>query len=265
MVSGSNKLKTQNSKLILVLGGTTEGKQVATLLENEQHPYLYSTKTGAKRVVRNCGRQIEGTLDEMKMINLCRTENIHLIIDAAHPFALVLHQLVFSVSSTLGIPLIRFERASVARIKAENIYYVANYEAAMEHLHQLGSPKLLALSGVQSIPKLADYWQLHETWFRILDRPESIALAEKHQFPNERLIRAYPSDHLAGEMTLYQQLQVAAVLTKESGHSGKLSMKIEAATRLGIALLIICKPNLPAYDLVVHDEAELISMLNVEC
>ena len=247
--------------MVLILGGTTEGKQVARLLENEQCSYLYSTKTKTKRVVRNRGRQIEGTLDEMKMINLCRTENIRLIIDAAHPFAIVLHELVFSVACSLGIPLIRFERASVARIKAENIDYVADYKAAIEHLHQLGSPKLLALSGVQSIPKLADYWQQHETWFRVLDRPESMALAEKHRFPKERLIPAYPSDHLAGEMTLYQQLQVAAVLTKESGHSGKLSMKIEAASRLGIALLIICKPQLPAYNLVVHDETELKTLL----
>ena len=247
--------------MVLVLGGTTEGKQVATLLENEQHPYLYSTKTKTKRIVGSRGRQIEGALDEMKMINLCRTENIRLIIDAAHPFAVVLHQLVFSVSGTLSIPLIRFERSSIARIKAKNIYYAANYEAAIEYLHQLGSPKLLALSGVQSIPKLADYWQQHETWFRVLDRPESMALAEKYRFPKERLIRAYPSDHLAGEMALYQQLQVAAVLTKESGHSGKLSMKIEAATRLGIALLIICKPQLPACNLVVHDETELKALL----
>lgn len=250
--------------MVLVLGGTTEGKQVATLLENEQHPYLYSTKTRTKKVVQNCGKQIEGTLDKMKMINLCRTENIRLIIDAAHPFAVVLHELVFSVSSTLGISLIRFERASVARIKAENVHYLANYEAAIEYLHRLGNPALLAVSGVQSIPKLADYWQQHETWFRVLDRPESMDLAEKHRFPKERLIRAYPSDHLAGEMALYQQLQVAAVLTKDSGHSGKLSMKIEATTRLGIALLIICKPQLPAYDLVVYDETELISILKSE-
>lgn len=248
--------------MILVFGGTTEGKQVAALLEELQHTYLYSTKASTKSVVKNTGVQVQGALDEHQMANLCQDKNIRLIIDAAHPFAVVLHKTIFNVSCALNTPLARFERKEEARMAHPLVHYVASYDEAIAALRRIGSPTLLALSGVQSIPYLSGYWKKTVTWSRILDRAGSVALAAHHQFPKERLILGYPSAHVEEEEALYRRLKIGAVLTKESGNSGGLMVKMKAATSAGIPIFVIKKPKLPAYDLVVNDTGELRQVLS---
>lgn len=243
--------------MILVLGGTTEGKQVAELLEALQLPYLYTTKTNTETVVGTSGVQISGALDEAGMMALCREKGVHLMIDAAHPFATALHNTVFTVAHALYIPVIRFEREAPPRVVHPLVYYETSYDDTVTELKRLGSPLLLALSGVQSIPRLAAYWQHTTTYFRVLDRPESRELASRYAFPPEQLILAHPAEEVAAEVALCKRLNAGAMLTKESGHSGRQSIKVDAARQVGIPIFIMCKPALPDFDMVVSDVAAL--------
>jgi len=51
-----------------------------------------------------------------------------------------------------------------------------------------------------------------------------------------------PNQKVADEKELLQRLEIDAVLTKESGHSGSLSVKIEAAQDLGLPIIILKRP-----------------------
>jgi len=117
------------------------------------------------------------------------------------------------------------------------------------------------IEGVQSIPKLKTYWSLHKTIFRILDRPSSLELALKHQFPKTRLISAYPNKDVTDEIAVYQKYAIEIVLTKESGGSGYLATKIEAALALEIPIIIIKKPKTPIYFKQVNNLEELQNKL----
>ena len=89
--------------MILVFGGTTEGRKAVEVLEEAGTTYFYSTKTGEQDITLHHGQRIDGALDEEAMLAFCREQGIRLIVDAAHPFASQLHQTIAQVSETLDI------------------------------------------------------------------------------------------------------------------------------------------------------------------
>ena len=120
------------------------------------------------------------------MVSFCRKEEIRLIVDAAHPFAEELHTSVAEATEQTGIPVVRYERQYPPR--EEGIVWCANYDTAAERMLGDGVQRLLMLTGVNTIPKLAAFWKERTTFCRILKRDESVALAEKNGFPAERIV-----------------------------------------------------------------------------
>ena len=96
--------------MILVFGGTTEGRQAAQVLEEAGNTYYYSTKTGEQQLTLHHGVRVDGAMDAEAMTTFVSEHDIRLIVDAAHPFASQLHQTIASVASILTIPVIRYER-----------------------------------------------------------------------------------------------------------------------------------------------------------
>ena len=79
----------------------------------------------------------------------------------------------------------------------------------------------------------------------------------KHDFPKEQLILGLPNKDIETEVKLYKEKNIGIVLTKESGESGSLSVKIEASLEVGIPILIIEKPVLPDQITLLNDWNEL--------
>ncbi|SNR16568.1 precorrin-6A/cobalt-precorrin-6A reductase [Tenacibaculum jejuense] len=238
--------------MILVFGGTTEGKQVASFLDETHIPYYYSTKTEVS--FQGKGIPIYGALTKHELEQFCITNKVKCIVNASHPFAEVLHQTVAAIEIT--IPIIRFEREFTKRINHELVTYVSSIEEAIAVFQQKKYDSLLALSGVQTIHKLTSYWKSNTTWFRILDRDSSRAIAEQANFPSEQLLYGYPQ-HVKEEILLYKELAPKAIFTKESGVNGKLDQKISAALETQIPIVILKKPLLSNRYLCTNSIEEL--------
>ena len=54
--------------MILVFGGTTEGRKAVEVLEEGGSPYFYSTKTGEQDITLHHGQRIDGALDVEAML-----------------------------------------------------------------------------------------------------------------------------------------------------------------------------------------------------
>lgn len=243
--------------MILVFGGTTEGKKVAVLLESLAMPFVYSTKTKISFQETKTASYSHGALDEAQLESYLTENKMKIIINAAHPFAELLHNTIAQVAKRLQMPVIRFGRKLLAKTIHPLVFYVDTYEEALALLKE--NQRLLALTGVQSIEKIKPWWQKNTTYFRILDRPASLAIAAKSNFPKKQLILGLPSANLPQEMDLIKTHQIDVMLTKETGDSGFLSTKIEAALKTNAQIIIINQPKIPAYFEVVYsvDELEL--------
>ena len=229
--------------MILLLGGTTEGRIAVRTLEEAGKPFYYSTKGDEQEVHLHHGIRLQGAMDELDMERCCREHNIRLIVDAAHPFAEQLHTTAESVALKLHLPAIRLERIYPTRDEV-NITWCDNYNDAIYQIRKQEIFILLALTGVQSIARLKPLWQESTCcYFRILDRESSRLLAAREGF-SEKHLRYYHAGE--DERLLLQQLRPEAILIKESGLSGGFNEKVEAALQEGIRIFAIRRPRTPA-------------------
>ena len=223
--------------MILVFGGTTEGRKAVEVLEEGGSPYFYSTKTGEQDITLQHGVRIDGALDEAAMMHFCTEHGIRMIVDAAHPFAALLHQTIAKTASALSLPVVRFERIYPPCDPA--ITWIDDYTQIPRDIHSL-----LATTGVQSISKLkplaADGISI---FYRILNRPSSIALALKQGATQAQLCYYDDPNDIP--------VQVDAILLKESGLSGGFTEKVVAAKACGMRVIAIKRPEQPKSFIVV--------------
>jgi cobalt-precorrin-5B (C1)-methyltransferase len=212
--------------MVLVFGGTTEGRKAVEVLEEAGTTYYYSTKTGEQDIALHHGKRIDGAMDAEAMQTFCHEHDIRLMVDAAHPFALQLHKTIAQISEKQNIPVIRYERIYPPR--SADITWIDDYSQIPTDIHSL-----LATTGVQSISKLK-YLEAEgiKVSYRILNRESSIHLAHQQGATDEQLC-FYP-----------QMAEAEAVLMKESGESGGFSEKIAEAKEKGMRIFALKRPEL---------------------
>lgn len=225
--------------MILILGGTTEGRLAVKVADEAGSPYYYSTRGIQQEIACRNGIHLTGGMDVEAMTSFCIHHQIRLLVDAAHPFAVGLHQTVYETAIRLNLPVVRVERSYPER--ATDIVWCEDYEDAVRQLEKDRIHSLLSLTGVQTIGKLRGYWVKHPCWFRILKRDESLALARSQGFDEQRIVYYQAED----EESLLKRLTPQAILTKESGETGGFQQKIDAARMLGIPVYVVKRPSLP--------------------
>ena len=220
--------------MILVFGGTTEGRKAVEVLEEAGNVYYYSTKTGEQDITLHHGQRIDGAMDAEAMQAFCREHDIRLMVDAAHPFALQLHQTIAQVSESLNILAIRYERIYPPR--DPDITWIDDYSQVPRDIHSL-----LATTGVQSIAKLKPLEEEGiRVYYRILNRDSSIALAMKQGASQEQLCYYDTPNDIP--------IITDAILLKESGVSGGFVEKVEAAKAKGMRIIVLKRPELHKRD-----------------
>ena len=230
--------------MLLIFGGTTEGRMAVNVCEEAGQPFFYATKGERQDIslvhgIRHCGAMGTDALQQF-----CQERDIRCIVDAGHPFAVRLHQTI----ATCGLPVIRLQR--VFPHPQTGITYCADYEEAIDRMEKADIRLLLALTGVNTIAALARYWQHRPTRFRILQREESRQKATEQGYPTERLLYYSPAHDLPTreeEIQLMKQVGCDAIITKESGESGGFLAKVQAAQELGIHVYVVRRPPLPSH------------------
>jgi cobalt-precorrin-5B (C1)-methyltransferase len=217
--------------MILVFGGTTEGRRTAEALEKAGATYYYSTKTGEQDVSLHHGEHINGVMDAEAMKVFVDKHGIRLIVDAAHPFASHLHQTIISVASEKQIPIIRYERIYPPR--DPDITWIDDYSQVPTDIHSL-----LATTGVQSISKLKWLEALGvKVIYRILNRKSSLMTAYEQGATDDQFCFYEDGNNI--------DVDADAILLKESGISGGFVEKVVAARAKGMRIIAIKRPQWP--------------------
>ena len=212
--------------MILIFGGTTEGRKAVEVLEEAGSPFFYSTKTGEQELTLHHGQRVDGAMDGEAMKAFIEAHGIRLIVDAAHPFASMLHQTIAEVSEELNILVVRYERIYPPR--NPDFTWIDDYSQIPTDIHSL-----LATTGVQSISKLKPLEaQGVRVVYRILNRESSIDLAHEQGATDEQLCY-YP-----------KMVKAEAMLMKESGESGGFNEKIVEAKERGMRIIVLKRPKI---------------------
>ena len=228
---------------LLLFGGTTEGRLAVDVCEQAGKPFYYSTKGSLQKVDMHNGVHITGAMTVDDIVAFCKEHEIGCIVDAAHPFAENLHNTIDEARKVLGIHVIRLQRVFPEHI--EGVEYCSDYDDAINKIREAKVERLLALTGANTIKKL----QQTNAIFRILNRPESIALAEASGLDNDRIIfynESLEIPSVEDEKKVMMEVGCDAIITKESGESGGFEVKVKAALELGLKVFVVEHPRLPA-------------------
>ena len=208
--------------MILIFGGTTEGRKAAEVLEESGSAFYYSTKTGEQDITLHHGTVISGAMDKKTMTAFVSKHEI---------------QTIGKVSADLQIPVVRYERIYPPR--DSDITWIDDYSDLDYILPSLsregqGVGRLLATTGVQSIGKLKHLEaEGIKVIYRILNRESSIVLAHQQGASDNQL--CYYDD---GDMPIAD-----TILMKESGISGGFIEKVNEARRKNMRIIAIKRPE----------------------
>ena len=233
--------------MLLIFGGTTEGRKTVEVLEEGTGTYYYSTKTGEQDIVLHHGQRVDGAMDAEAMQDFCHEHDISLIVDAAHPFAQSLHHTIASVAKNLQIPVIRYERIYPPR--ENHITWIDDYSQIPHDIKTL-----LATTGVQSIVRLKHLESegVHII-YRILPRETSIRQAHEQGVSDDQLC------FYEGGQTI--DVKADAILLKESGLTGGFQEKVEAAKKRGMRIIALKRPSMPNSFMLVNGPYGLRRMI----
>jgi len=223
---------------VLLLGGTAEARHLAELLVAGGVPVV----TSLAGVVAD-GRlppgevRVGGFGGVPGLVGYLRDKGVTAVVDATHPFAAQLTRNAAAACAQAGVALLRLSRPSWAtRADAASWHWVDTIAEARKAAEQLGRRSFLAI-GRQSLGEFAD-WTDRQVLVRVVD-PPSFDVPDGWE-----VLRARGPFTLAEELDLLRGHDIDVLVAKDSG--GPTDAKLDAAAELGVAVVMVRRPQLPA-------------------
>ncbi len=223
---------------VLLLGGTTEARQLAAALVGDPRVHVVSSLAGRTRApqlpegeVRVGGfGGVEGLADWV------RAERIDAVVDATHAFARRITSVAVQVCSEVGLPLVVLRRPEWLPGPDDDWRPVRSLPAAAALLPELGE-RVFLTSGRQEVAAFA---ALDRLWFlmRSVDPPGPPLPAR-----TQVLLGRGPFT-VPGELALLREHRIDVLVTKNSGGT-MTSAKLDAARRLGLPVVMVSRPPEP--------------------
>ncbi|WP_086782454.1 cobalt-precorrin-6A reductase, partial [Crossiella equi] len=222
---------------VLVLGGTGEGRRLASELAAEPGLRVVSSLAGRVRepLLPPGEVRIGGFGGVAGLVEWLRGNGIQLVVDATHPFAATMTANASAACAVLGVPLLLLRRPGWTEQAGDRWHWVGSVAEAAALVPSIGS-RVLLTTGRRDLPLFDDpaLWYL----CRSVDPPESCP-------PNASVLLDRGPYTVDGELALLREHRIDVLVTKDSG-GGQTSAKLTAARRLGIPVVIVRRPPVPA-------------------
>lgn len=234
---------------ILLFAGTTEGRNLAEFLEKNQIPTEVCVATQYGETLLEEGKYLHvhaGRLDETEMEQQIQKQQITLVIDATHPYAVIVSQNIRRACSRTGTEYIRLARKETDaswKQEMEDVTEVASVAEAVAFLAKKEGRIFAAtgskeLSAYQVIPDYQD-----RVVARVLSTPEAVSECAMLGFSGKNLICMQGPFTEDLNVAMLRQAQASWMVTKESGKAGGFLEKLRAAKKAGAKLVVIKRPG----------------------
>lgn len=232
--------------MILVLGGTSESRDVAVELNNAKYRVIYVSTTGLIDDLPESVNRITRILTPETFESLIQSAGIRCILDATHPFAVEISGLAINIAQKFNIHYIRFERESIENLQQYScVQCVKNVSSAVSEALKYDGV-ILSVLGTRKIPEICRLLgnRKKDLVVRILPTSSSLNVCEEMKIhPSKIIAMQGPFDQ---EFDLYciRHYQAKVMIAKDSGDRGGLQSKIDACRHTGCKLIILDRPIL---------------------
>lgn len=226
-------------KNILILGGTTEARQLAGKLTRRADFSVTLSLAGRTEspVAQGVPVRVGGFGGAEGLAVYLSEQHVHLLIDATHPYAARISANAAEAAQQTGVPIIALRRPGWEPVAGDRWTLVAGVAEAANALGMAPRRVLLAI-GRQEAGAFEAAPQ-HHYLIRSVDPvepklavPDAVYLLARGPFPE------------ADERALLEKHGIDAVVSKNSGGDATYG-KIAAARALGIEVFMVRRPPLP--------------------
>lgn len=231
------------SEKILIFAGTTEGRLLAEYLgsHNISAHVCVATEYGEQLVKKSETITVcAGRLDCEGMQNLIK-EGFSLVIDATHPYAVIVSSNIKEACSKTGVEYMRLLRREGSR--QGNLVEVPSVEEAVKYL-QNTEGNILVATGSKEIAKFTALDNYKERVFaRVLSTASVAKACSDLGFEGKNLICMQGPFCEELNYGMLKQISAKYMVTKDSGKVGGFEDKIRAAKRAGVQVILVGRPQ----------------------
>jgi precorrin-6A/cobalt-precorrin-6A reductase len=217
--------------LILVLGGTAEGRALAAAV-----PSVYSLAGRVADPLLPPGEVRVGGFGGVEgLTDWLRSSGVTAVVDATHPFADRMSRSAVQACATADVPLLRLQRPGWTTQPGDRWTRVPSLEAAAA---EVGDRRVLLTTGRQEI---GPFRSLRHVVIRAVTAPDDLP---RHWVA----VLGRPPWDLASERALLAAHRIEVLVTKDSG--GTASPKLQACREAGIPVVMVDRPPVLAQHVV---------------
>lgn len=234
--------------MILIFGGTSDSLEFAEILNDMGEDYVLSVATDygenlAKPYAKNI---VAKRMDEIGIEKYIKENNIDLVLDMTHPYAVEVSKNVIDACENTGAKYMRFERARLIEYAVhDNLHLVKDYPAAVEFLNSRKDLKRVFLgTGSNNLELFCKELVDKEIFPRVIPSPSIIEKCTDLGISYSNIVAMQGPYSTELNMGMLNHFDCDVLVTKESGASGGFIEKVEACTMLGIDAVIIDRPKI---------------------
>lgn len=223
--------------MILILGGTAEGRRLAEALAGRESVLSLAGRTRAPLVAGEVRIGGFGGIDGLR--TYLRERGVTKVVDATHPFAAEISRHAAEACRAEGVALKRLVRPSWAAHPLARTWHWVDGHADAAHLAAtLGSRPLLTVGRQHTADYVTDLAD-HRVVARVAERPVAFLPARW------TLITSRGPFTIAGERALMAAHGIDVVVSKDAG-GAHTDAKLSVAAERSAAVVMIRRPPSPA-------------------
>lgn len=232
---------------VLVIAGTTESRQIIEKLLGEcpQKRILASVATElGKEMLLEYGIDVHvGRLDYEGFLVLLTENPCRKIIDASHPFAKIVSETVKKAADAADVPYERYERINL-QYDYEGIVHVKDVQEAISLLNE-DKGNIFLTTGVNTAAEYMNGVQngAERLFIRVLDNVSSLEGCAKAGYREGHVFGKMPPFTVEDNVKLIKETGAEVLVSKDSGKTGGVDVKVEACRQAGIRMILIDRPK----------------------
>lgn len=251
--------------MIIVLAGTSEGREAAALLQSRGWPVLATatSQLGAELLHLEGIRQVwQGSFDDHALPGFIEENHACCLVDATHPFARTISRQAMEAARQTGIPYLRLEREP-GFIPEQGMIQIERLEELEAHI----KPGMTVFStlGSKHLPQLLPLVEGRKARLvvRVLPLDSVLQGLARLGFKEDQIVALRGPFSEEDNLALFKSHQADLIVSKESGPAGGLEAKITAARKLGVPVAVWARPVMQ-YPVVFHSAAGLLEYIEKE-
>ncbi|MFA9376653.1 MAG: precorrin-6A reductase [Lachnotalea sp.] len=235
---------------IIIFAGTTEGRQLAEYLD-EQNVKAYvctATEYGENLIPKSNNIEVLGKrLNKEEIEQLICEKAALIVVDATHPYATVVSENIKAScenTQTQYIRLLREETTQISQINEDNsILFVESVEEACNYLNNT-TGNVLVTTGSKELKEYTKITQYKDRIYaRVLSSKDAVLNVIELGFEGKNLICMQGPFSEELNFAMLKQTNAKYLVTKEAGKNGGFLEKIIAAKKANVTTIVIGRPK----------------------